>query len=294
LLLQGDLLTSQEHFEQLVTLYDPAKHSALATLYGQDHGTVGLSYGSLVLWLRGYPDRALQRSREAVTLAQDLSHPLSLAYALGFAAIFHQMRRETQTTLERAEAVITLSADFDIPLWRAWGMVPKGWALVEQREIEAGMDRISWGMDTAQTMGAELLHPYFLGLLAEAYGKTGKPQEGCIVLTKALALVAKSEERWFDAELHRLKGQLLLQQSPDNATEAESCFQQAISIAQHQSAKSWELRAATSLAKLWQSQGKRQAVYDLLISIYDWFTEGHDTADLIDAKLLLDKLSQGQ
>ena len=292
LLLQGDLLTSQEHFEQLVTLYDPAKHSALATLYGQDHGTVGFSYGSLVLWLRGYPDRALQRSREAVALAQDLSHPLSLAYALGFAAIFHQMRRETQTTLERAEAVITLSADFDIPLWRAWGMVPKGWALVEQREIEAGMDRISWGMDTAQTMGAELLHPYFLGLLAEACGKTGKPQEGCIVLTKALALVAKNAERWFDAELHRLKGELLLQQSPDTHTEAASCFHQAISIAQNQSAKSWELRAATSLARLWQSQDKRKEAYDLLAPVYGWFTEGFDTADLQDARTLLDELSE--
>lgn len=293
LLLQGDLLTSQEHFVQLVTLYDPLKHRFLASLYGQDHGTVGLSYGSLVLWLRGYPDLALQRSQEAVTLAQDLSHPLSLAYALSFAAIFHQMRREAQATLERAEAVISLSADFDIPLWRAWGMVPKGWALVEQGGTEAGIDSISWGMDTAQTMGAELFHPYFLGLLAEAYGKIGKPQEGCPVLTKALALVAQNEERWYEAELHRLKGELLIQQSLDNCAEAESCFQKALEVSRHQQAKSLELRAAMSRARLWQSQGKRTEAHTLLAPVYEWFTEGFDTADLKDATSLLDELAEG-
>jgi predicted ATPase len=119
----------------------------------------------------------------------------------------------------------------------------------------------------------------------------GQPEAGLTILTEALTLVYKTGERWYEPELYRLKGDLLLQQSPDNADEAESCFQQAITIAQNQSAKSWELRAATSLARLWQSQGKRKEAYNLLSPVYGWFTEGFDTADLIDARALLDELS---
>jgi predicted ATPase len=132
----------------------------------------------------------------------------------------------------------------------------------------------------------------YLAELAEVYGKVRQVEEGLAVLTEALALVHSTQERWWEAELHRLKGELLLQQFPDNAAEAESYFHQAISIAQNQSAKSWELRAATSLAKLWQRQGKRQEAYDLLAPVYSWFTEGFDTADLIDAKALLDELAK--
>jgi predicted ATPase len=140
--------------------------------------------------------------------------------------------------------------------------------------------------------GAEVYRPYYLSLLAQAYAYVEQIEDGLNTLDEALTLAEKHDERWCEAELHRLQGQLLLQQSPDNATEAETYFHQAIAIAQNQSAKSWELRAATSLAQLWHSQGKRQEAYDLLAPVYSWFTEGFDTADLKDAKALLDELAK--
>jgi predicted ATPase len=142
--------------------------------------------------------------------------------------------------------------------------------------------------------GAEIRRPYFLALLAEVHGIIGQPEAGLAVLAEALALVDKTREPWCKPELYRLKGELLLQQSSANQSEAASCFQHAIAIAQPQSAKSWELRAATSLAKLWQNQGKRRAAYDLLALVYNWFTEGFDTADLKDAKALLNELEDGR
>jgi predicted ATPase len=144
---------------------------------------------------------------------------------------------------------------------------------------------------TYRTTGAELARPYFLALLAEAYGMIRKPAAGLTALAKALTLADKTGERWYEPELYRLKGELLLQQSSDNHTEAETCFQQAIAIAQNQQAKSLELRAATSLARLWQSQGKREEARQVLGDIYGWFTEGFDTVDLKEAKALLDELT---
>jgi predicted ATPase len=163
-----------------------------------------------------------------------------------------------------------------------------------QGNPEEGVAQIRQGLDAYSATAAAAWRPYFLALLAEASKEAGQVQEGLTVLDEALALVNRTEERNHEAELHRLKGQLLLQQSSSNASEAESCFHQAISIAQHQSAKSWELRAATSLAKLWRSQGKRDEARELLAPVYSWFTEGFDTADLIDAKTLLDELEGAQ
>jgi predicted ATPase len=160
-----------------------------------------------------------------------------------------------------------------------------------QGQIEQGISQIRQGRAAQRVIGVELGQPSFLAHLAQAHGKVGQAQEGLRALTKALTLVSTKGERSYEAELHRLKGELLLQQSLVNAVEAESCFHQAITIARHQSAKSWELRAATSLARLWQSQGKRQDAYELLAPVYGWFTEGFDTADLKDAKALLDELS---
>jgi predicted ATPase len=153
------------------------------------------------------------------------------------------------------------------------------------------MAEMRQGLDAYMEMGAKVLQPYFLGLLAETCGERRYPEEGLSLLDEALAVMADTEARFYQAELYRLKGSLLWLTDPD-ASEVESCFQQALDIARHQQAKSWELRAATSLGRLWQSQGKRQAAYDLLAPVYGWFTEGFDTADLIDAKALLDELSE--
>jgi predicted ATPase len=157
-------------------------------------------------------------------------------------------------------------------------------------EVEEGIAQMRRGMTAWQATGAEADRPYFLALLVEGYRTTGQTEDGLQMLAEALALMDTIGERYYEAELNRLKGELLLQQSSDNATEAESCFQQAITIAQNQRAKSWELRAATNLARLWQSRGKRNEARELLEPVYSWFTEGFDTADLIEAKNLLDEL----
>jgi predicted ATPase len=195
-------------------------------------------------------------------------------------------------TQERAEAAIRLATTLGFPLWMAISSILRGWALVQQGQAREGIAQINQGMMDYRATGAKLALSHYLALLAEAHGTIGEPEAGLTALREALTLVDTTGERVWEPELHRLKGELLLQQTSDNATEAETCFQHAISIAQNQSAKSWELRAATSLARLWHQQGKRQEAHDLLAPVYHWFTEGFDTADLQDAKALLDTLGE--
>jgi predicted ATPase len=174
--------------------------------------------------------------------------------------------------------------------WLAVGSHMHGWALAHQGQGKDGVEQMTQGLSALRATGAESIRPYFLALLAEAQGAIGQAEAGLTVLTEALTLADTAGIRGGEPELFRLKGALLLQQSLDNATDAESCFAQAIAIAQNQQAKSFELRTATSLARLWQQHGKRQEAYDLLAPVYNWFTEGFDTADLQDAKALLDEL----
>jgi predicted ATPase len=170
-------------------------------------------------------------------------------------------------------------------------MVLRGWALAHQGRVQEGIEQIKHGLRAHRATGAEQARSYYLALLAEAHGMQGEAHAGLTALAEALTLVNTTGERWYEPELYRLKGALLLQQSSDNQTEAEHCFRQAITIAQNQQAKSLELRTTTSVARLWQQQGKRQEAHDLLAPVYGWFTEGFDTADLKDAKALLDELA---
>ena len=286
----GAIASAHTHLAQGIALYDSKQHRALAFLYGEDTGVVCHSFASWALWYLGYPDQALAQRHEAVTLAQQSAHPFSLAFALSFAAVFHQFRREMRAAQERAEATISLATEQGFPHWRAQGSVLRGWALAHQGQAQEGIVQISQGLTAYHATGAEILRPYCLALLAEAHGITGQPEAGLVVLAEALILTDTTGERVWEPELYRLKGALLLQQSLDNSTEAENCFHKALAIAQNQQAKSFKLRAATSLARLWQQQGKRQEAHDLLAPVYRWFTEGFDTADLQDAKALLDDL----
>jgi predicted ATPase len=201
--------------------------------------------------------------------------------------MFHQFRREARWTQEPIGAVISLAKEQGFLLWSAMGSILRGWALAQQGKVQEGIEQMHQGMQAFRATGAEYLRPYLLALLAEAHGTMGEPEAGLAVLTEALTLVDTTDERWYQSELYRLKGALLLHQSAVHATEAETCFQQAMTIAQNQQAKSLELRAASSMARLWQQQGKRQEAHDLLAPVYNWFTEGFDTADLQEAKALL-------
>jgi TOMM system kinase/cyclase fusion protein len=287
----GAVADAHTHCAQGIALYDPKQHRASAFLYGQDAGVVCHSFGALTLWILGYPDQGLAWSQEAVMLAQQIAHPFSLSFALSCTAVFHQLRRERHTAQEYAEAAISLTTDQGFPHWRAFGSILCGWTLAYQGQAKEGIEQIYQGLRAFRATEAELWRPYLLALLAEAHGTIGEPEEGLTLLTEALTLVDTTGERVWEPELYRLKGAFLLQQSSDNQAEAESCFQQAISTARSQQAKSLELRAATSLARLWHQQGKHQAAYDLLAPVYGWFTGGFDTADLQEAKALLDALA---
>jgi predicted ATPase len=240
----------------------------------------------------GYPDQALQRSRETLARPQELSHAFSLAYALDFAARIHQLRREGQPTQAQAQALIALSREQGFTQRLATGTILWGWALTAQGQGEDGIAHIRQGLAAFRATGAELALPYYLALLGEAYGALGQAGEGLKVLAEALATAHKTGEQFCAAELHRLKGQLLLAGSAKH--QAEACFQQALGVARRQEAKSLELRAAMSLSRLWQQQDKRAEAYDLLGPIYGWFTEGFDTADLQEAKALLEELVERQ
>jgi class 3 adenylate cyclase/predicted ATPase len=287
LFFMGAVASAHIHFVQGIALYDP-QHRAFALLYRDDTGVVCHSLAAWALWYLGSPDQGLARSQEAVTRVQQSAHPFSLGFALNWAAMFHQFRREVSAVQEYAEAALSVAQEQGFRYLIAHGAVLRGWALAQQvGQAQEGIEQIQQGMMDYRATGSEVGRPYFLALLAEAHGTIGEPEAGLTTLTEALTLVDTTGERWYESELYRLKGELLLHQNSDNQAEAETCFHHAISIAQSQQAKSWELRAAASLAKLWQQQGKRQEAHDLLAPVYNWFTEGFDTADLKDAKALL-------
>jgi predicted ATPase len=287
----GELAQARADLEQGMALYDPQQHRSLTFGAIQHPGVTCLAFVARALWALGYPAQALQRSQDAVALAQELSHPFSLAYALGCAAALHQLRREGPVTQERAEAAMALSREQGFALWLAMGTTLRGWALVAQGQEAEGIAQVRQGLAAYKATGTAVGQPYLLALLAEAYAKHGQAEEGLGVLAEALAAVHHSGERCYEAELYRLKGELLLARPAEHYAEAEACFWQAIAIARRQQAKSLELRAAMSLARLWQRQGKHAEARQLLAEVYGWFTEGFDTADLQEAKALLQELS---
>jgi class 3 adenylate cyclase/predicted ATPase len=291
LLWLGEVAPGHAQLEQGIALSYSPQYRSPAALYGEDPGVTCRVNAAFALWLLGYPAQAGQRSQEALTLAQELAHPFSEAYVLALAAMLAQARREGQAAQERAEATIALCTEQGFPFWLPGGTVLRGWALAAQGQREEGSTQMCQGLAAWRAMGAELWPPYFLALLAEAHGAGGQADEGLRVLAEALALVDRTDERWWEAELYRLKGELLFQQAVSEAPQAETCFSHALAVARRQQAKSLELRAAMSLSRLWQQQGKRDAARELLAPIYGWFTEGFDTADLQEAKALLEALA---
>ncbi|HEV8713122.1 MAG TPA: adenylate/guanylate cyclase domain-containing protein [Candidatus Binatia bacterium] len=320
----GEFALALEHAERSIALYNPQQHRSHAFLYGQDSGVTCLLMAAAALWNLGYPDQARKRIREALTLAQELSHSYSLALALFYAGLLHQFRQEGPATQERVGAVMALCSEEGFPFLSTRATILRGWVLATQGETEEGIVHIRRGMAALRIIGVEFGQSHFLALLAEAYGKGKQTKEGLTVLAEALDFVSQTEERFYEAELYRLKGQLTLQKlsaasgqlseksrvsiayhdgtvaeagtvggaRPTGEGEAEACFLKALDIARKQQAKSLELRAATSLARLWQQQGKQAAARQLLAEIYGWFTEGFDTKDLQEAKALLEELGQ--
>ena len=255
----GEFAAAQTHLEQGIVLYDPQQHRVHTFCYGQDPGVACRAYSAATLWWLGYPEHALQRSHEAVTLAHELAHPFSLGFALFLASWVPQFRRDGPLTQERAEAAIALAAEHGFAVFGAGGTIFRGWALAArsaepgggQGHGEEGIVQLHRGLAAWRATGAEALRPYYLALLAEACGKGGQIDEGLHYVAEALAVANDTGECRWDAELHRLKGELLLARSAEPHAEAETCLRQALNIAHGQQAKSYELRAAMSLARLW-------------------------------------------
>ncbi len=284
----GEFTSAQEHFEAGIDASQRLT-SRDALLYDHDPGVTCLSYSSLVLWVLGYPNQALKRSQEALTLARKLDHPFTLAFAYSFAALFHHLCREEQAIQEKAEIAFEISTKKGFIQWEAYSKMLRAWALAQMGQEENRIEEIQEALAGWQRTGAKLGWPYYLLLLAETYKKTGQIEHGLTTLTEALTTADNSGDRWPQAELYRLKGELLLEDKADE--EAELCFHKALEIARKQQAKSWELRVVMSLSRLLRNQDRQEEARQLLAEIYNWFTEGFDTSDLKEAKALLEELS---
>jgi len=291
-IMTGMLAPGIAHLDRAIAMYDVDRHRNLALTYAHDVKVAALCQRSLALWLHGYPDRAKASAKEGLDLAATLSHATTIGYAQVFGGVYlHSLCRDSRRVRDFAEATVAFSEETAMPTFVVagrWAMtsittgpIPSEADLTEMQQALAALEAARWG----------LLLPLMLGQFAEAHRKAGNQQEATAVLERARAVVRESGELIAEPELHRIEGGLLSVGDSADQARVEDCYHRAIEAARQQEANSWELRAATSLARLWHDQGKAGAARDLLTPIYEWFTEGFDTPDLIDAKALLDELS---
>ena len=283
----GDLKQARVQLEDGYKLYDRKMRDSLSFRLGQDPGVACLSYCALALWVLGYPDRAKRATRQALTLADDLSHPFSSAYALSVACQIYQHRREIDQLRKVSETAIGVSREQGFTVWIASPSIFRGWVRAQQDSAIEGAREALEGVHAIVDAGMEMRRPYYLALVADCYILADRLSEARAILDQALAIVAETDEHWSESELLRLTGEI---EARADTAAAEATFQQALTIARRQDAKSWELRSATSLAQLWHGQGRSDDARSLLQPIYEWFTEGFDTPDLQVAKALLDDL----
>ena len=298
LYLQGELTLAEQHIEEGLAFYDRERDRSLAAVYGLDPAVVGLGSGASIAWFLGYPARARERTRKQLSLARELAQPRMLAYALYGAAATSVLYRDAVVTRQHSDELIALSAKEGFPHWAARGKIYRGWAQVATGQGPGGIAEMREGI-AAQGPGPEIWQSYFHGLLADALGMLGQPREALAALDDAFAAMERSQQRVVDAELYRMRGELELlasrEQSPAvteaGRLEADRWFQKAIEVARRCQARSFELRAAMSLARLWAGQGRRAQARRVLGDAYASFTEGFESADLREAKALLVELA---
>jgi DNA-binding winged helix-turn-helix (wHTH) protein/predicted ATPase len=286
----GEFVPAIEQFNQAFSLYDPVRHRDDTLRYALNPGVGSQSHAGWALWFVGQPDEAVNRMQKALAVAQDLSEPQGLAHTFYFSAILHQLRREKRLAQEHAEAAVAISMKHRIPLYQAMATIVRSWASIEPGQQDE-VEELRRGLAEFDATGTEILRPHHLGLLAETLQVAGQVKEALAVVDEALTGAERTGEHYYDAELYRLKGELLLVESAGMSTKAEECFLRSMKIAQLQKARSLELRAATSLARLYQQRDRLEEGRVLLTRIYSTFTEGFDTTDLREAKALLSSLS---
>jgi predicted ATPase len=313
LFFSGEFRFARQHLEKGIALYDPQQHREHAFLYGTDPGVACLCYLAATLWIMGFADQAIERLHEGLFLADKCSHSFSRSFALFFAAMIYQYRRDAISAQKQAEIDIALSKEEGFVLWLAMATIVRGWTRADQGRKRDGLTEMREGLGAYRATGARLAHTYIFSLLGEICGRAGHFDEGLSVLTEALTTSADSGESVFEAELYRLKAELILQsrwsirrrgnhgavstaresievEMMGDEREPEAYFSKAMDIARVQEAKSFQLRAAIGLCRLWQMKGKGDEARRLLGDLYACFTEGLDTPDLQDARRLLDDL----
>ena len=288
LIFRGRFGLSRSHFEEVLALYDPISHRPLVRQAGVQPLVISKAYLGIVLFCLGFPDQALAQGSAAVTDARRLTHPPSLAVTLAIVLRLLSLVGDDAVLDERAKQLVAVTTEQGFPQMRAMGAIYRGWAKVRNGDVAAGISLLRSGSIAYRATGAAAFMPYFIAFLASACEIAEQIGEALTLLDDALQIVERTGERWFEAELNRHKGRLLLQQG--NAETAEELYRKALSIAQAQEAKLWELRAAVSLARLRRDRARRAEARDLLALVYRWFTEGFDTPDLKEAKALLDGL----
>lgn len=288
---QGSFVQAAEHAQEGLMLYNPEQHAGLDAYYGEEPGIACHYWAAHALWFLGHPDQAVTRVHQALELAEKLGYAFGLVHAQEQAAYVYQFRRDPEAVLEWSEATIALATGHGFPYRQATGMILGGWALAHTGQLEQGLGQLQDGLAAYQATGAKIDTPYYLALLAELHGRSGQIGTGLEIVAEALELVRNSQVFFYEAEIHRLQGELLRQTNgQDNQDRAEAAFQRALVLARRQQAKSLELRATVSLCRLWHDQGKTAAARQALVAIYDWFSEGFDTPDLREASGLLELL----
>jgi predicted ATPase len=285
----GRFTLSRSHLEAALARHDPINHSSLVRQIGNYPQVVSQASLGIVLFQLGFPDRAMARSYAAIAEARGRSHPTALAVRLSDCTLLLSLLGDNRVLGERANELIAVATEHDFPLWGAQGAIYGGWAKVKNGDVAEGVSLLRSGANAYRATRAEAWTPYYTALLARTCEITGRIEESLTLLDDALQITERTEERWFAAELNRRKGELLLRQGHSEA--AEELYRKALSIAQEQQAKLWELRAVVSLVRLRCDQGRPAEARDLLAPIYGWFTEGFDTPDLKEAKALLGPLT---
>jgi len=290
LMFTGNIVQSRIHYDQAIALYDPAEHRPLATRFSQDVGVTILSLRPLALWLLGYPDAACRDTEHALKNAGDIGQAGTLMFALTNATLTHIHCRGFAAANAAADELTALAGEKGALYWKGYGMMLQGCLLALAGKASNAVQMITSGIITCRSTGSTAMMPWYLSNLARAYAEIDQYGEAWSCIDEAVTAVDRAKEKWCEAEIHRTGGEIALMSPEPDAAKAEAYFDRALAMARSQQAKSWELRAATSMARLWRDQGKRQQAHDLLAPVYDWFTEGFDTLDLREAKALLEQL----
>jgi predicted ATPase len=292
LLFTGDIAEGRAHYDRAIALYDPVEHRPLATRFGVDLRVAILSFRSLALWVLGYPEAALADADCALHDAREIGHAATLMYALDHATMFAHIHCGSYTAARaELEELLALADEKSAAFWKAFGMMNQGCLFALTGRALDAVHMIASGMAAYQLTGSTLHVPLYLPYLARAHAELGQFDDAWRCIDEAMTTDEAANQKVYEAEVHRTAGEIALKVSDPSEAKGEACFERALQVARQQKAKSWELRAAMSMARLWRDQGKPQQARELLAPVYSWFTEGFDTRDLKEAKALLDTLA---